>query len=659
MIYKNLTLDPFQEQAIDYINKGNSVMVSAPTGSGKTLIAEYVVESCLKENKGVIYTAPIKALSNQKYRDFSRDFPNKVGIVTGDVSIDRENPLIIMTTEIFRNLILVEPHSLNNKQWIIFDEIHFLDDIERGTVWEEAIMLLPKHIRILALSATVPNISQISNWISSIHSFGVKTVVESKRSVPLSILFQSNNKIFDSMKSLDRAKILTYKEKKLSFRNKRERFSRDHDSSSIRSNKLTALFDEIEKNTHLPCIYFSFSRKKSEHLADEISGMYNFLDPDERKRILELYEGLLQKFNLESNKTAKYMYSLVGRGIAFHHAGLLPTLKEIIEVLFTSKLLKVIFTTETFALGINMPAKAVIFDDVKKFSGRFYRYIKTRDFYQIAGRAGRRGIDDKGFVYLRISPLAVSNESLKKILYSDPEDIQSQFKSNYATVLNLYRDMKDKIYDIYPLSFHFFSSDDLEKKEAVGLIEQKVKMLKELGYINNTDNLTWKGELASRLYSYELPIGELYENGYFENLTSRELSIILLALVYEPRKNEKKPRLSPLLKKLKKRVDAVIDFINKKEKYYHIYPYTKKAYFHLAEPMIFWLDGIKFANLSRYTDIDEGEIVRYFRMVLQVLRELMTFEGIKKSFKDKVYEAFKRINRDVIDAEKQLRQSIE
>ncbi len=172
------TLDKFQEEAIEYAQKDYSVIVSAPTGAGKTLIAEYIIEDCLRRNKGVIYTAPIKALSNQKFRDFCKKYPDKTGILTGDVSINRSAPILIMTTEIFRNAILVEPESFQNIEWIIFDEIHYLDDIERGTVWEETIILLPPHMKMLALSATIPNLKEFTAWLKMVHKFPLKEVIE-------------------------------------------------------------------------------------------------------------------------------------------------------------------------------------------------------------------------------------------------------------------------------------------------------------------------------------------------------------------------------------------------------------------------------------------------------------------------------------------------
>ena len=199
--------DRFQEEAINHINQGFSVIVSAPTGAGKTAIAEHILSTSIQNNIGVIYTAPIKALSNQKFRDFQNQFGRSIGILTGDISLNPQAPILIMTTEIFRNKVLDDPKGLEKYQWVIFDEIHYIDNPERGTVWEESIMFLPKHMKMLGLSATIPNIKEFASWIESIHQKPVKVVVQEKRPVPLSFFFQNKNELLDSMEDLKNLKI--------------------------------------------------------------------------------------------------------------------------------------------------------------------------------------------------------------------------------------------------------------------------------------------------------------------------------------------------------------------------------------------------------------------------------------------------------------------
>lgn len=643
----NFKLDKFQEEAIAATRKNHSVIVSAPTGAGKTLIAEQIIEDCIIDNKGIIYTAPIKALSNQKFRDFSKKYPQKTGILTGDVSINRNAPILIMTTEIFRNAILVEPESFKRREWVIFDEIHYLDDPERGTVWEEAIILLPQQMKLLALSATIPNIDQFIGWLRKIHTFPLKTIVEKVRPVPLHFFFQCNNQVFYSFLKLKQSTLMLENLKKPSYQEK---------YAFAKPNRLKSLLKDIDNLDGYPCVYFSFSRRKCEELAQE-TGQFDFLSQNEKDRIIKMFDGLLDKFNISSSPHINFLAPLIKRGIAYHHAGLLPTLKEIIERLFTTGLIKLIFTTETFALGINMPAKTVIFNSLSKFYGRYHAYLKTRDFYQMAGRAGRRGIDKEGFVFSRINPSHIDMASLEKIIYGRYEPIRSQLNSCYATILNLYKIMGDTIYDIYPRSFHFHQSKTWKKKEVLDLLKRKMSLLKTLGYINGR-KINHKARLAAKVYSFELAIGELFEVGYLDNLSEEDLFVLVTALVYEPRKGEKRPKLNKQTKTLKRQVDKFVKNIHKHERRFRVYPLSKRFFFYLSETCRMWFSGVNFLKISESCSIDEGEIVRYFRMAIQVLREIYSSDTISDSLKTKIANCLRRVNRDVVDAQKQLGQEI-
>jgi len=622
--------DPFQQEAIDYINQNYSVIVSAPTGSGKTAIAEYIIENSIKNKIGVIYTAPIKALSNQKFRDFQVQFGEDIGILTGDVSINPAAPVLIMTTEIFRNKILDEPESLKKYSWIIFDEIHYIDNAERGTVWEESLIFLPPHMQILGLSATIPNIKQVAKWIESIHNKPVKTVIEEKRPVPLHFFYQSQNEIVDKIEQLKRVKF-------------------------GKPNKINQLINYLRQKEALPCIYFVFGRRRAEDLAQELYS-YNFLNSDERAQITALYDSLCERFGLKNDKTAGRMYPLIQRGIAYHHAGMLPTLKEVIERLFTSRLIKIIFTTETFALGINMPSRSVIFDELRKFYGRYVRNLKTRDFYQMAGRAGRRGIDKEGFVYCRINPHRINYQEVQRVIFGNPEEVNSQFNTSYATILNLYEKYKEELFKIYPLSLHFFQSRKNEQREALRLIEAKLKLLKDSGYISG-GSLTQKGQFAKTVYGYELILSELYDQKILEQLDEFGLGVVACSVVFEPRKHQRLPTdLSKTNRSIKKACEEIYDQIKEKERRYRIYPFSKLPYFHLTGCMEAWLRGTNFEKILQYTDTDEGEVVRYFRMSIQTLREISKAGVASQILKDKIKETVRVINRDIVDAEKQLRE---
>ena len=644
---QNFTLDNFQSQALESAKKGNSVIVSAPTGAGKTLIAERIIEDCIKNQKGVVYTAPIKALSNQKFRDFSKKYPGKVGILTGDVSINRSAPILIMTTEIFRNAILVEPESFAERGWVIFDEIHYLDDIERGTVWEETIILLPPKMRLLALSATLPNIKEFVGWLKKVHSHPVESIVEETRPVPLHFFFQCNDNLFSSFKELKKSDLLYKTLRKQSYQ---------ENYWHSKPNKLKTLIKHLNGFKTFPCVYFSFSRRRCEDLAQDM-GYLDFLNPSEKNLIDKTLNELIEKFNISPSTHVNFLIPLIKNGIAYHHAGLLPTLKEVIERLFTTGLIKFIFTTETFALGVNMPAKAVVFDTLSKFYGHYHGYLKTRDFYQMAGRSGRRGIDKEGFVFSRINPSHIDKASLEKIIYGGYEPIKSQLNSCYATILNLYKLMAERIYDIYPNSFHCYQSKMWEKKEIKGLLRRKMSLLKQLGYIKN-GLITEKAILAAKVYSFELSVGELFAGKYFDACDGESLFTTITALVYEPRKGEMRPRLNKRAKGIKKDLNKSIKQIHRKERSFRISPLSKKPFFHLFESSSLWYQGVSFSRLQNTCSIDEGEIVRYFRMSIQVLRQIHSSKVISASLKQKLGNCLKKVNRDVIDAEKQLRQDL-
>ena len=623
--------DRFQNEAIDYINQGYSVIVSAPTGAGKTAIAEHIIEECIRKNESVIYTAPIKALSNQKFRDFEGKYRDRIGILTGDVSLNQDASVLIMTTEIFRNKILDDPERLRKYSWIIFDEVHYIDNPERGTVWEESLIFLPEHMNILCLSATIPNIEQFAGWIESIHKKTVKIVVEEKRPVPLHFFYQYQNRVFDNI----------------------------HDIKRLRGhhpNKISSLIKYIKEKNGLPCIYFVFGRKRSELLASELYNQ-NFLNDREHAEIVGLYDSLCERFNLVHEKSAIDMKPLIARGVAFHHAGMLPTLKEVIERLFTSRLLRVIFTTETFALGINMPSRTVVFDELRKFYGSFVRALKTRDFYQMAGRAGRRGTDKEGFVYSRINLHRIRYDEVKQVIYGTPENVRSQFNTSYATILNLYEKFGEKIFDIYPLSLHYFQTKTHQQQEARRLMEAKLRILKDFGHIKD-GALTMKGQFAKAVYGYELILAELFEEGVFERLNEMGLGVVAVSTVFEPRKIQRPVSLSRMSQEIKIECERVFASIHHKESKYRIYPFSKIPHFNLAKAMEAWMHGANFAKMLQLTDTDEGEVIRYFRMAIQILREIRG-APISPMLGSRIAHATRLINRDIIDAEKQLREGVD
>ena len=642
--------DDFQKKAISIIDQERSLLVSAPTGAGKTVIAEYAIEKSLARGESVIYTAPIKALSNQKYRDFKERYQDKIGILTGDVSINPDAPVLIMTTEIYRNTLFEDVRRLEKVRWVIFDEVHYLDDWERGTVWEEAIMFSPPNLELLCLSATVPNVSDIANWIRDVLKRPIEVIIETHRPVPLTHLFQCQGKILNTTEKLRREGYFN-RENWSEFR--RRRHHHFHHQERAFPNRLDKLIAHLQNENRLPAIFFTFGRRRTEQLAWELPS-FDFLNEGERKEILNLYGELCAQFDLQYERSAQDLKPLIDRGIAYHHAGMLPTLKEVVERLFTSRLIKLIFTTETFALGINMPARTVVFDELRKFYGTHFANLKTRDFFQMAGRAGRRGMDERGFVYSRINPHQTEFQEVIRIIHGKPEPIRSQFNATYATLLNLYKDLGKKLLEIYPRSLHYYQNAKKGREKGLQMLERKWQLLSEMDYLTDT-GLTAKGEFASCLYGYELLLTEMREEGFLDSLDPIKLNVVLLSLIYEPRKAESEEKLPKRFLHLERTVTYFLKQIQRRETKHGVRPLTKEPSFLLSADIEKWSSEISFEELMKSSKVDEGELIRYFRMVIQLLRELRGAHHVSERLLETTKRAITLVNRDLVDAEKQLR----
>lgn len=649
--------DPFQQRALELIDQDHSLFVAAPTGSGKTVLADYVIEQTLKQHRRVIYTAPIKALSNQKFRDFSVRHGTDVGIMTGDVTLNPQAPLIIMTTEIYRNTLLEDPNKLSHYAWIIFDEIHYLDDPQRGTVWEEALIFTPNHIKLLCLSATIPNVQELAHWIRQVHERPIEVIEETRRPIPLSVHFQCQNRIFTNLETLKQEgfqpqEVLTRAPWRHGDRMRRsERHEAVHKTRY--PNRVQNLIQTLREEEHLPCIWFTFGRRHAEELASELV-RYTFLSPEERTALREMYRSLCSRFQLIHDRSAESLARLIECGVAYHHAGMMPAMKEVIERCFARRLIKVIVTTETFALGINMPARCVVLDTLKKRSGSGFELLRRREFMQMAGRAGRRGMDAFGVVYLRVNPTHVSYSEIERLLDGSPEPVQSHFNMTYATLLNLFRRHGQGLLEVFPKTLFSFQTSGERREAGLELIQKKLELLQVMGYLDPVA-LTPKGSFASWLYGYELLLTELYSQGHLSLLDSLSLAILVAAIVYEPRPTATHPKRHRYDKRLRTLCEEVLVRIHKEEARLHIYPKTKAPAFHLSHALDAWMQGSPFYQLTKYCDVDEGEIVRYFRMSVQLLRQLSESPESNLQLSQSARKAMQRINRDVIDAEIQLR----
>ncbi|MDA8235761.1 MAG: DEAD/DEAH box helicase [Clostridia bacterium] len=474
--YRGLVLDQFQVEAMEYIDRELSVLVSAPTGVGKTLIADYTIEKCHQEGRQVVYTAPIKALSNQKYKDFKNQFgDDAVGIITGDIVINSDAPVLVMTTEIFRNMLLTHDPIMESMAYLILDEVHYISDVERGSVWEESIIFMPEHIRLLGLSATIPNVDELANWISSIRQEDVKVVKNFKRAVPL------KHYVFEKNMGLGTVKdVLKVKDKKT------EEWKEDGLDQVFRRPKFvsTTHVDLINyiKGSYLPCLYFVFSRKKCEEFAFELSRNLNFLNNKERGEVDALLEekakGLAAKANV--NAVAR-IHKVLTKGIGYHHAGMLPIVKDVVEELLARRLIKVLYCTETFAVGINMPVRTVCFDSNEKYDGKEFRVMTNQEYFQMAGRAGRRGIDTEGFVFSLADINYFEPDKMVKADEGRLEDLKSQFNLGYNSVVNLINNhqTEEEIFSVLQNNFAFYqvARESRVLEESLQRIEDEIKGL--------------------------------------------------------------------------------------------------------------------------------------------------------------------------------------
>jgi len=435
--YQGLKLDKFQIDAIEAINNGFSVIVSAPTGTGKTLVADYLVEKSLSEKKRIVYTAPIKALSNQKYKDFSKQFGHdSVGIMTGDVVINPNAPLLIMTTEILRNQVITNDEELSHVSYVIFDEIHWLNDEDRGTVWEESIILAPSHIKILGLSATIANAEELKNWIAAIRKETVILIEENQRIVPLDYYYFTQDTGYISYDDL-----IDF------YHHQIKTVDRTNNAPLFKPTVHIDLIKSIETK-YLPALYFVFSRRQCSDKAHELAGLKNYLSPEQKTIVKDVF---VRHFGNEDDwsSSTRRLFRVCRKGIAYHHAGLLPIQKSIVEDLFLSKLVYVLYCTETFSVGINYPVKAVCFDSLNKYDGRNFRPLANHEFFQMSGRAGRRGIDEKGYSFAIVDLNYFEKEPPVKFDISRLEPLTSQFRLSYNTVLNLIATLTQDQIEIY------------------------------------------------------------------------------------------------------------------------------------------------------------------------------------------------------------------
>uniref|UniRef100_A0A7C9ESP4 RNA helicase n=1 Tax=Opuntia streptacantha TaxID=393608 RepID=A0A7C9ESP4_OPUST len=442
------TLDPFQSVSIACLERNESVLVSAHTSAGKTAVAEYAIAMAFRDKQRVIYTSPLKALSNQKYRELNQEFSD-VGLMTGDVTISPHASCLVMTTEILRGMLYRGSEVLKEVAWVIFDEIHYMRDRERGVVWEESIIFLPPQIKMVFLSATMSNATEFAEWICNIHKQPCHVVYTDFRPTPLQhyvfpvggsglYLVVDENEQFreDNFLKLQDTFVKPGSGLKAAAAKASGRIAKAG-SGSKGGSDIYKIVKMIMERKFQPVIVFSFSRRECEQHAMSMSKL-DFNTQEEKDIVEQVFRNAVLCLNEEDRSlpAIELMLPLLQRGIAVHHSGLLPIIKELVELLFQEGLVKALFATETFAMGLNMPAKTVVFTAVKKFDGDSHRYIGSGEYIQMSGRAGRRGKDDRGICIIMIDEQMEMN-ALREMMLGKPAPLVSTFRLSYYSILNL------------------------------------------------------------------------------------------------------------------------------------------------------------------------------------------------------------------------------
>ena len=428
-------LDGFQLEAIDALNQGHSVVVSAPTGSGKTLIGEYAIYRALAHGQRVFYTTPLKALSNQKLRDFRAQFGNdQVGLMTGDLTANREAPIVVMTTEIFRNMLYAEldgdEDPLEGVEAVVLDECHYMNDSQRGTVWEESIIHCPPPIQRVALSATVANAGQLTDWIEQVHG-PTDLIVSNFRPVPLQFSFCSAKGLHPLLNEAGTGLHPNCKVWRAPKGHQRK--GKTPKPPQPEAPSLGFVVAQLAERQMLPAIVFLFSRRGCDKAVRDLAKA-SLVNEAEAARLLQRVEAFAEN-SPEAVRDGGHADALL-RGVAAHHAGVLPAWKELIEELFQEGLVKVVFATETLAAGINMPARTTVISALSKRTENGHRPLMASEFLQMAGRAGRRGLDVQGYVVTVQSRFEGVREA-GQLATSPPDPLVSQFTPSYGMVLNL------------------------------------------------------------------------------------------------------------------------------------------------------------------------------------------------------------------------------
>ena len=714
-----LVLDDFQRAAIGHLDAQRSVLVSAPTGSGKTLVAEHAIDRALAADGRAFYTTPIKALSNQKYRDLAlRLGSSRVGLLTGDNAINADAAVVVMTTEVLRNMLY--RNGVDKRLGVVvLDEVHYLADTYRGPVWEEVILHLPRSVRLVCLSATVSNHDELGGWLQKVRGeFGV--VAETRRPVPLTnlyavsrrrsrvpqlleVLVGNNARPNPAGAKFDVPKVLLTS----GTRHPKGHRGRNHRGASRevlrrlpwQTPRQDALVAEMGERELLPAIWFTFSRAGCDKAAARLAASAGALvGPHEAEAIsAEIEKGLagLSPADREALHVDRWA-DMVRKGVAAHHAGLVPAFKEILERCFAAGHIKVVFATETLALGINMPARSVVIEKLSKFNGIRKAKLTPAEYSQLSGRAGRRGIDSRGHALVLWSPF-VRFAEVANLVSSRSFRLESAFRPNYNMVANLLGRMSPEgARDLMERSFGQYQQDRSnpepghraepggdaasqgrpEVRQAPRPRRRRSKgrdsmarrfdavagVLRERGHLNGWSPSP-SGDLVSRVYhERDLVIAEVLQEGLLDELSAPELAAVLSTLVYEHRSaGPGAPGWVPSERAWERivRITEVVDEIIETERRHHL-PLTRPADTGFAAMAYRWAEGADLHELlpesgsaprgrSRARPLSAGEFVRNVKQIVDLARTIAAASP-KPATSRQCRKVAAALNRGVVEA---------
>ena len=675
-------LDRFQLDALDLLDQGQSVLVSAPTGSGKTVVAEYAVHLALEEGAKVFYTTPIKALSNQKYGDLRRRYgADRVGLLTGDNSINGQAPIVVMTTEVLRNMIHAEPGRLSDLRYVILDEVHFLQDPYRGGVWEEVILGASLNVTLVCLSATVANADQLAAWISEVRG-ATGVVIEQHRPVELKNLFVVGDRSAERLHLLPTfvdgrpnpeavrldGMLARPGTARRGANGSRAALASDSSQARARSARpqlyrprRVEVVERLAGEHLLPAIYFVFSRagcdESVRHCLDE--GL-KLTTTEERQRIRAIVESYVDPLTDEDLSVLGYSTYSAGleAGVAAHHAGMVPPFREAVEACFAEALVKVVFATETLALGINMPARTVVIEEVTKFGGKGHQELTPGEYTQLTGRAGRRGIDEVGYAAVLCSPFH-SFGDVARIAGGRPRALTSSFRPTYNLAVNLVRrHTRETAYTLVSSSFaQFLSEEDL-----VGELEAVLAVLERRGYIDRWKVTEAGARLAGLYHEADLLIAEALESGQLDGLDPASLAAVASGFCYEARRERDAP-FPALDAKVARRLEAIEDLseaLSDEERHMRL-PLTRGVDAGFAALIYDWAKGRDLRQVLQPSGgtgrrgrqaapfMSGGDFVRNIKQVIDLLRQVTMVAGEVETAQS-ARVAAERLLRDVVAA---------